>query len=146
MENYIDQNASLCCPSAPPDWDGSRVLGIVGGTVEEPQVSYLSEAVPVTSELLALTRPVKPTEVFRFSAPCAGKACQHFDGTDCRLVTKVVRLLPTVVEKLPPCNLRPNCRWWKQEGKEACRRCPQIVTMNCCPSEQLRQAADPAVD
>ena len=125
--------------------EGSVVLGVVGGTVEEPRLGYLAEPLPVTKDILAFAGPVKPTEVFRFAAPCAGTACQHFDGTDCRLATKIVHMVLPVVEILPACQLRPHCRWWQQEGKAACFRCPQIVTENYQPSDQLRRAADPGV-
>jgi len=122
---------------------GSVVLGVVGGTAEEPRLAYLKEPQPVTEDLLALSAPVKPTEVFRFAAPCAGGGCLHFDGTSCRLATKTVQLLPAAVNRLPRCRLRPRCRWWRQEGRDACLRCPVVVTENYLPSEQQRQAADP---
>jgi len=145
MERITTTNAPPLCPSAQPEMEGSVVFGVVGGTVEEPCLAHLAEPQPVTDELLALAAPVDPTEVFRFAAPCAGGACQHFDGSNCRLAAKIVRFLPEVETGLPLCRLRPNCRWWQQEGKAACMRCPQIVTENYLPSEQLRQAADPNV-
>jgi hypothetical protein len=37
----------------------------------------------------AFSEPVKPTKVFRFAAPCAGRACRHFDGAECRLTKRV---------------------------------------------------------
>lgn len=120
-------------------------FGIVGGAVAEPRVGYLAGTLPVTEELLAATAPVKPTEVVRFAAPCAGDACAHFDGTDCRLVGKIVQLLPPVVERLPRCHIRSHCRWWLQEGRAACARCPGVVTESFNASEALRRAADPAV-
>jgi hypothetical protein len=123
---------------------GSVVFGIVGGTSQEPQLLHLVEPQPATDELLALSGPVRPTEVFRFAAPCAGSACQHFEGAQCRLATRIVHLLPPVMEGLPPCRVRPHCRWWWQEGKAACQRCPQVVTETYHPSEPLRQAADPS--
>ena len=106
------------CPSAQPEMEGVVVFGVVGGTASEPRVGYLTERLPVTPELLALTGEVRPAEVFRFGAPCAGKGCRHFDGSD--------------------------CRWWRQEGKAACMRCPQVVTVNYVPSDEMRLAADPA--
>ena len=145
MEQITATNAKPLCPSAQPEMAGSVVFGVVSGTVEEPRLAHLVEPQPVTDELLALSDPVKATEIFRFAAPCAGNACQHFDGSNCRLAKKIVQLLPEVVAGLPPCRLRPNCRWWQQEGKAACMRCPQVVTENYSPSEQLRQAANPAV-
>src|SRR5512135_146392 len=131
------------CPSARPEMEGSVVFGVIGGTAERPRLAYLSEPRPVTDEVLALSGPVAPTEIFRIGAPCAGHACHHFAGSHCRLATRVVQLLPLVVDGLPPCRLRPDCRWWQQEGQAACLRCPQIVTDMHSPSELIRWVADP---
>ncbi|HTQ79255.1 MAG TPA: nitrogen fixation protein [Thermoanaerobaculia bacterium] len=131
------------CPSARPEMAQSVIFGVVGGTVAEPRVGYLEKALPVTPEILALSGPVAPGEVFRFAAPCAGGGCQHFDGARCRLAQRVVAELPVAVDRLPPCRLRPTCVWWKQEGVEACRRCPQIVSENLAPTAELVLAATP---
>lgn len=129
MENNADRQVPPpSCPSAQPDWEGSVVLGVVLGTSESPRLAHLEVLQPVTVELMALAYPVEPTEVFRIAAPCLGTGCTHFNGTDCRLVQRLVTLLPPVVEALPTCSLRPSCRWWQQEGKAACLRCPQVVT------------------
>ena len=134
------------CPSAQPGMEGAVVFGVVGGTATEPRVGYLAERLAATPDVLALTGAVQPTEVFRFGAPCAGGGCRHFDGSSCRLAAKLVQLTPAVTDaSLPPCALRPDCRWWRQEGKAACMRCPQVVTVNYLPSEQMRRAADPDV-
>jgi hypothetical protein len=131
----------LMCPSAQPDMAGARVLGVVGGTTETAQVAYLNEALPVNHQLLASTAPLKPTEVFRFAAHCEGKACRHFDGTNCNLATRIVQILPAVVDALPACLIRPTCRWYQQEGRAACMRCPQVVTESYEPSEDFKRAA-----
>jgi hypothetical protein len=131
------------CPSARPEMPGAMAFGIVAGTVEAPRLVHLAEPQPVTDELLALANPVAPTEVFRFAAPCAGHDCQHFDGQDCRLATRIVQILPLAVSSLPPCTLRPECRWWQQEGKAACLRCPQVVSECHAPSEEMLRAALP---
>jgi len=135
------------CPSAPPDWEGSQVIGVAVGTADAPAVAYLSEPQPVTEALLALARPVNPTEVFRFSAPCAGTGCGHFSAEEskCKLADKIVRWAPVVVDKLPPCTIRPDCRWWKEQGRAACMRCPQVVTDRLEAPEVLAQAADPTL-
>jgi hypothetical protein len=142
-----DKSRQTLCPSAPPEWAGSQLIGVVGGTPDAPEVSYLPAPEPVTDELLALAKPVAPAEVFRFAAPCACTGCGHFAAQEakCRLVEKVVRWAAVVVEKLPPCSIRPNCRWWQQEGRAACLRCPQVVTHNFKPSDEMRMAGDPAV-
>jgi hypothetical protein len=131
----------LRCPSAQPEMEGAQVLGVVEGSIDEPLVSYLNETVPVSPELLAMSGPVKPTEVFRFAAHCEEHACRHFDGSRCRLATRIIQILPPATEAVPACLIRPSCRWYRQEGRAACLRCPQIVTENCQPTEHMARAA-----
>jgi hypothetical protein len=142
----ISGDRNPLCPSARPEWGNSVVFGVVSGTVEHPQVDYLNQPQPVTDELIALSAPVTPTEVFRTASPCMNTGCQHFDGQDCRLAMRIVEQLPVVAEKLPPCAIRRNCRWWRQEGKAACMRCPQVITDNYNPSELMYQVATPRTD
>lgn len=131
------------CPSANHKEAGAVLFAVVGGTPEQPDVAYLDEAQPVTKDILDLAGTVDPTEVFRFAAPCSKTGCQHFNGekSSCQLATKVVQLLPVVVNKLAPCAIRSTCRWWQQEGVAGCQRCPQVVTLNYAPSEAMRTAA-----
>jgi hypothetical protein len=137
------EDAPPLCPSAQPHMEGVVAFGVVAGTVEEPRLVHFTEPQPVTDELLALSGPVKPAEVFRFAAPCAGDACKHFDGTNCNLVTRIVQILPVVTDGLPPCTLRADCRRWRQEGKAACLRCPQVVTESYAASDDFVRAAMP---
>lgn len=131
------------CPSTQPRSQESVVFAVVGGTVQEPRLRYLEEPMPINDDSLDLSALVEPTEIFRFAAPCARKACQHFDGSKCRLVSKTVQLLSEVVEVLPPCQIRSNCQWWQQESHAACKRCPQVVTTTYHPSEEIRNITDP---
>jgi hypothetical protein len=130
------------CPSAQPSMESSVVFGVFGEAGDPPLLSYLAMPLPVTEQVLALAGPVTPTEIMRFAAPCAGHGCRHFDGSNCRLATRVVQLLPPVVDGLPPCPLRPKCRWWQQEGKAACVRCPQVISENVDPSDLIRLVSD----
>jgi hypothetical protein len=141
MNELACDSAACLCPSAQPEMAGSLLFGVVTGSVDRPRVAYLAEPQPVSDELLAMSGPVRPTEVFRFAAPCAMSQCRHFDGVNCRLVQRTVQLLPVAVERLPPCRLRPKCRWWRQEGRAACLRCPQVVTENYRPSAAERVAS-----
>lgn len=126
----VPESTMPLCPSGRPEAGETVVFGIVGGTVAAPQVGYLTESVPVNDDVLALSGSVKPTEIFRMASTCAGHGCQHFDGSQCRLAVRIVEQLPPVVETLPACQIRSHCRWWQQEGKAACQRCPQVVTDN----------------
>ena len=133
------------CPSARPDMAGAVAFGVIGGTAEEPVASYLKETIPVTPELLQLARPVKPTEVFRFAAPCAESGCQHYSDDSCRLAEKISANVPTGFQKLPACKIRGSCRWWAEQGRAACFRCPLVVTEHHSAGPELRAAADPQV-
>ena len=133
----------LLCPSARPDQDDSVAFAVVGGTPEEPRAGYLEEVQPVTPQLLALTRPVRPTEVLRFAAPCARSGCMHYDGDGCSLGRRTVALVQPVVEALPPCRIRPRCRWFAEQGRDVCFRCPVIVTDNYAPTPAVAEAAQP---
>ena len=135
---------TLLCPSAQPHMPDARVLGVVGGTAEAPQVAYLNQSLPVSDDVLKLAGNFVATEVFRFAARCDERKCAHFNGRECKLATRIVNILPAVVDALPACLIRATCRWYQQEGRAACLRCPQVVTLNCQPSEQMRIAATPS--
>jgi hypothetical protein len=143
MEKIAPEQPVPLCPSAQPNMENSVAFGMITGSVNSPRLSYLSKPRPVTREMLAFAAPAKPTEVFRFAATCEEKKCQHFDGVNCGLAQRIVELMPAVEENLPPCRIRSSCRWWQQEGKAACMRCPQVTTMNYNPSELLQQVGTP---
>ncbi|MFC4160507.1 hypothetical protein [Chitinimonas lacunae] len=133
------------CPSAPWQSEGAQIIGIVGGSADAPEVTYLKEAVSPTAELVERLGDVAPEEVFRVAAPCAKSSCMHHDGHHCSLVTRIVEAVPVVFDRLAPCAIRATCVWWAQEGREACKRCPQVVTHNHRANELMTQAAQPPV-
>jgi hypothetical protein len=129
------------CPSAQPEWEGSKAIGIVLGTADKPSVDFFPTTRPVTEDLLQLANPVNPTEVFRFAAPCMCSGCLHFKGDKCTLIQRIIGTLNEVGGALPICSIRNNCRWWQQEGSSACFRCPQVITENHNPSNLMVKAA-----
>ncbi|HTR34443.1 MAG TPA: hypothetical protein VMH80_00980 [Bryobacteraceae bacterium] len=129
------------CPSAQPGMEQCRVLGVVERDGPTPRLAYLNQHLPATAEVLAMAAPLKPTEVFRLAAVCAEHKCPHYDGADCQLATRVVQILPAVVDSLPPCIIRKNCRWYTQEGGAACKRCPEITTVTYDLSEQTQEVS-----
>jgi len=120
--------ARIDCPSAQPNSEDARIYGVVTGRPEARRIAYLTESRPASPDLLALTGEAKPTEVYRIAAPCSNGGCRHFAGNACTLVQRVVALMEPVVDGLPACGIRRTCRWFHQEGKAACLRCPQVVT------------------
>lgn len=123
-------DASTRCPSAQPGMPDLVVLGVVSGEPERPEVAYLRDIVPATAELLQMAAPLAPMEVFRLAGRCAQDRCVHFNDSKCSLATRIVEMLPEVTASLPPCTIRQTCRWYGQEGRAACHRCPQIVTLD----------------
>jgi len=121
--------------------DNCRVLGVVERDGPTPRLVYLNEFLPATDEVLALSAPLKPTEVYRLSATCAEHKCPHFDGADCQLAKRIVQILPAVVDALPLCTIRKDCRWFSQEGGAACRRCPEITTVSYALSPTTREVS-----
>ena len=134
---------SLLCPSAQPGMAGLRLLGVIEGSGPGARVAYLNESVAVTDDLLASSHPLPPARIFRLAASCEESRCTHFDGHRCNLVTRIVNVLPAVVNELPVCLIRSTCRWHQQEGASACVRCPQVVTELHDPTDSLRRAALP---
>jgi hypothetical protein len=121
--------------------DQCQVLGVVRRNGPAPMVEYLNQHLPADAEILAMAAPRKPTDVFRLAATCAEHQCPHFDGDDCRLASRIVQILPAVVDSLPPCIIRKDCRWYSQEGGAACRRCPEVTTVSYDLSPQMREVS-----
>ncbi len=128
------------CPSAQADAKASRIYGVMTGPSDNQRVGYLTETLQPTPELLALTGEAKPTQLFRIAAPCANGGCAHFNGA-CTLAQRIVASSPVVVNALPECQIRATCRWFLQEGGEACIRCPQVATDKVEASEHEIQIA-----
>lgn len=128
-------NKTIDCPSAQADAKTSRIYGVMTGPEENRRVGYLTEALKPTEALLALSGEAKPTQLFRIAAPCSKSGCQHFNGA-CTLAQRIVASLPEVVDALPECQIRETCRWFYQEGADACLRCPQVATDKVGASEE----------
>jgi hypothetical protein len=120
-----------------------RLIGIAVFDQGAPQVAYLNEPVPLDDKVLSLAGPAEPREIFRIAAHCEESRCTHFGGGKCSLATRIVQILPAVVDSLPTCLIRGTCRWYTQEGKAACFRCPQVITQPLDPSAEFQRAAAP---
>ena len=136
------QGQPLLCPSAQPGMHQLRLIGVIEYTEHGSRVAYLNEDVPVTADLLGQAGPALP-RVFRLAGTCEERSCAHFDGERCNLVRRIVNILPPVVDAPPVCLVRSTCRWFEQEGYDACVRCPQVVTEVAEPTDEFRRAALP---
>src|ERR1700754_3799244 len=118
-----------------------EILGVISRDAEEPRLAYLDEALPATPETLELAAPLDPSQEFRLSARCEEKKCKHFDGANGPLAVRIAKSLAELGAHPPACNIRRDCRWFRQEGRAACVRCPQIVTGIYDADATLQQVA-----
>jgi hypothetical protein len=136
------------CPSAQPDMLEARVIGVLSGSASEPRIAYLAQEAVIPAADMPPTLSVDPVEAFRFAARCEDHRCaQHVDGVEggrCGLGARIVAQLDPVVASLPSCTIRASCRWYAEQGREACLRCPQVVTLIPRDGSRLSRAAQPA--
>lgn len=136
------------CPSAQPDMTEARVIGVLGGSAAEPRIAYLAQEAVIPAAEMPATPGVDPVEAFRLAARCEDHRCaQHVAGIEggrCGLGARIVAQLEPVVAGLPPCTIRTTCRWFAEQGREACLRCPQVVTLIPRDGSRLSRVAQPA--
>ena len=130
------------CPSAHDAGDDGRVFAVVEGTPDAPRATYLRRSLPLIG-VRHLAEGVEAEEVFRIAFPCAELGCVHFNNNQCSLARRVVEQLDPLGDSLPRCAIRSRCRWWAEQGAEACRRCPQVVTFDYAPDPQRLRGAMP---
>ncbi len=123
----------VMCPSARCE-PGAQLLGVI---LPSGRVAYASGEVTVDEEFVAIAREGRtPEKRFRFTSPCVRGACRQWTGSSCGVIERL-RALPDLGGSdadLPPCVIRPRCRWYLQEGAAACAICPEVVTDNRVPA------------
>src|SRR5689334_12079551 len=124
------QRELLLCPSAQPQLTGSVIFAAVNKSDPSGRVEFLKETVRVSDATLVAfaNGTVRPTEVFRFAAPCVRNGCRNWSGHECRVAEQLVQIQPADSAKLPECSLRAKCRWYRQRSASACAMCSVVVT------------------
>lgn len=117
------------CPSAQPDMTDARPIGLLSGSPTEVRIAFFKKEALDAFDWRARFSGQEATHVLRFGARCEEARCGHFDGHTCQLGRRVNDELEPVVDHLPPCLLRPSCRWHAERGPGVCLRCPQVATM-----------------
>jgi hypothetical protein len=115
----------VMCPSAPPSSD-AVLLAI---TKRDGTLAYLPRTLPVNDEFVAdLSEQSDVDQRFRFAAPCVGSRCAHWRDHQCSIPSMLASdPALTAASELPRCSIRRSCRWFSQQGAEACRFCPGVV-------------------
>lgn len=117
----------ILCPSSRCE-SGHLLLGVVQA---DGTVGFLAERMPVDDEFVAVARRGRrPEKRFRFASKCAESGCRQWTGSSCGVIEEVFDAVPEHHRRseLPDCSIRPQCRWFGQEGEAACGVCPLVIT------------------
>ncbi|GIM91909.1 hypothetical protein [Paractinoplanes toevensis] len=128
----MSDGADLTCPS----WtcqEGAVVIGLIG---PDGRLGYLRPTIPVDAALKReLDERGDPLRRVRFADRCITTGCDQWTGSRCGLADHLVKA--SVPEAhLPHCAIRATCRWYAQNGRDACRVCPFVVYAPGLPSER----------
>lgn len=117
------------CPSGVSTAADAMVFAVVGANQAQPLLRYLDRVIPIAAVLDAGTSHADIASQLRVSSNCVGGHCQNYNHERhaCSLATAVWTTMSPVVQNPPPCAIRRNCVWWKQEGVDICTRCPAVT-------------------
>ena len=122
----MKETQNKTCPSSLGQV-GSNLLGVVNAN---GTVGFFSDPVEVTPEFINDAGDFENLERrFRFSNKCVQNGCKQWTGKECGVI-KAVLALDSIPAKndLPACSIRSTCRWFYQEGANACNGCRYVVT------------------
>jgi len=129
------------CPSAQPDMEESHPFGVISGSAKETRIAFFKKSALTAFDWRDRFNGLDATQLFRFAARCEEDRCRHYNGARCSLGQRVLEQLPAVVESLPPCLIRNECRWFAERGGEVCLRCPQVVSLIPAADTELNRVA-----
>ena len=120
-------STDVLCPSACLK-EGALLLGIV---TQSGRVAFAPNRLTVNESFINAAQEGRPAEKrFRFASACAQSGCTRWAGNRCGVIDAVVDEPPTnsADAALPACSIRPQCRWYLQNGTDACHVCPWVIT------------------
>lgn len=116
----------IMCPSAKGK-QGSLLLGVR----QNGSISILPHALQMDEQFIKKANETAPAEQnFRFANKCVEGGCKQWTGSRCGVADKMIGFLDKVIasDQLIPCSIRNRCRWFLQNGNEACNICPYVIT------------------
>lgn len=115
------------CPSSKAQ-KGAQLLGVLQ---EDGTMAILPQPLRIDDAFLEVAARAEPAEQsFRFTNKCVESGCAQWTGSRCGVSDQIVSVLAEVMlrEDLPDCGIRAACRWYRQNGEDACRICPLVIT------------------
>jgi hypothetical protein len=105
---------------------GAQLFGVVS---KEGKVQFITP-LAVTEDFLQQNKDKNNLEQrFRFTGKCVEKGCAQWNKEEskCSLSRKVQNLDFHKETELAFCPIRSQCRWFSQDGKEACFSCNEVT-------------------
>ena len=124
MEAKINSSKKLC-----PSYlgkVGAQLFGVLG---KDGKVNFITP-LTVTEEFLELNKETPNLEQrFRFTGKCVEKGCSQWNNEEskCSLSKKVQDLDIKKSRELSYCPIRSQCRWFFQDGENACFSCNEVT-------------------
>ena len=111
-----------CCPSS-ADWN---VRYIIGRRKEDGTIQFTKDLIPAGPEVMGHVRLVGDDYAYRFGGSCVQDACAHWaNGCDLgATITKVA--IEKKLKPRDPCAFKTLCRWYAENGANACGGCAYI--------------------
>jgi hypothetical protein len=125
------EDSTILCPS----WGCEAGAAVIGIVLADGSVAFSKDRIVIDAAFVETARQGRsPEKRFRFSSPCKRAGCIQWTEGKCGIVDRIISEhgqhagaahAPFV---LPECSIRPQCRWHRQSGDEACRACPEVIT------------------
>jgi hypothetical protein len=93
-----------------------------------PLVGFFEKAVPRHRRIAGAYEATPSNRGLQVCSSLRRAKSAHGNGAECTLVNRIVQVLPAVVSSSPAYRLRGECRGFSRHGRNACTRCPQVVT------------------
>ncbi len=123
----MEEHEKIMCPSSKAT-PGAKLLGV---RQEDGMVAILPQPLRIDDTFIEVASQASPAEQhFRFTNKCIESGCAQWTGSRCGVADQILTVMDQLVvsDTLPECGIRPACRWYRQNGPDACKVCPFVIT------------------
>ena len=121
MEASFNSSKKMC-----PSYLGKVGAQLFGVVNKDGKVQFITP-LTVTEEFVQQNDHLE--QRFRFTGKCVEKGCAQWNNEEskCSLSKKVQNLDLNQNKELSYCQIRSQCRWFSQDGNEACFSCNEVT-------------------
>lgn len=121
MESEFNSSKKMC-----PSYLGKVGAQLFGVVNKDGKVQFITP-LAVTEDFIEQNKNLE--QRFRFTGKCVEKGCAQWNNEEskCSLSRKVQNLDLNKNKELSYCPIRSQCRWFSQDGNDACFSCNEIT-------------------